>query len=285
MAYIERALISVSDKTGVLEFAKGLREFNIEILSTGGTAKMLAEHDIQVTEVADYTGFPEMLDGRVKTLHPKIHGGILARRDLAQHAQAVRAADIGYIDLVVVNLYPFSQTVAKPDCTLPEAIENIDIGGPTMARSAAKNYQHVAVVTDPADYASVLAELKDNHGSVSTASCYNLARKAFSHTAEYDSAISNYLTARELNGERADFPSRLNLNFERMQSMRYGENPHQAAAPTRFACDIHPRYAESPDYGVFRNYQSFFDAYFKISYPVHSRHKPVYIGFCYGYPY
>jgi len=237
MAYIERALISVSDKTGVLEFAKGLREFNIEILSTGGTAKMLAEHGIQVTEVADYTGFPEMLDGRVKTLHPKIHGGILARRDLSEHAEAVRAADIGYIDLVVVNLYPFSQTVAKPDCTLPEAIENIDIGGPTMVRSAAKNYQHVAVVTDPADYASVLAELKANHGSVSTASCYNLARKAFSHTAEYDSAISNYLTARELNGERADFPSRLNLNFERMQSMRYGENPHQAAA---FYRDIKP---------------------------------------------
>ncbi|WP_413437555.1 bifunctional phosphoribosylaminoimidazolecarboxamide formyltransferase/IMP cyclohydrolase [Sulfuriferula sp. GW1] len=237
MAYIERALISVSDKTGVLEFAKGLHEFNIEILSTGGTAKMLAEHGIQVTEVADYTGFPEMLDGRVKTLHPKIHGGILARRDLAEHAEAVRAAGIGYIDLVVVNLYPFSQTVAKPDCTLPEAIENIDIGGPTMVRSAAKNYQHVAVVTDPADYASVLAELKANHGSVSTASCYNLARKAFSHTAEYDSAISNYLTARELNGERADFPSRLNLNFERMQSMRYGENPHQAAA---FYRDIKP---------------------------------------------
>ncbi len=237
MAYIERALISVSDKTGVLEFAKGLREFNIEILSTGGTAKMLAEHGIQVTEVADYTGFPEMLDGRVKTLHPKIHGGILARRDLAEHAAAVREAGIGYIDLVVVNLYPFSQTVARPDCTLPEAIENIDIGGPTMVRSAAKNYQHVAVVTDPADYASVLAELKSNHGSVSTASCYNLARKAFSHTAEYDSAISNYLTARELNGERADFPSRLNLNFERMQSMRYGENPHQAAA---FYRDIKP---------------------------------------------
>ena len=237
MAFIQRALISVSDKTGVLEFAKGLREFNIEILSTGGTAKILAGHGIQVTEVADYTGFPEMLDGRVKTLHPKIHGGILARRDLAEHAAAVREAGIGYIDLVVVNLYPFSQTVARPDCTLPEAIENIDIGGPAMVRSAAKNYQHVAVVTEPADYASVLAELKANHGSVSTASCYNLARKAFSHTAEYDSTISNYLTARELNGERADFPSRLNLNFERVQSMRYGENPHQAAA---FYRDLNP---------------------------------------------
>lgn len=237
MAFIERALISVSDKTGVLEFVKGLREFNIEIISTGGTAKMLAEQGIQVTEVADYTGFPEMLDGRVKTLHPKIHGGILARRDLAEHAEAIRHAGIGYIDLVVVNLYPFSQTVAKPGCSLPDAIENIDIGGPTMVRSAAKNYQHVAVVTDPADYATVLTELKTNHGSVSTGSCYNLARKAFSHTAQYDSAISNYLTARELNGEQADFPSRLNLNFERVQSMRYGENPHQAAA---FYRDLNP---------------------------------------------
>jgi phosphoribosylaminoimidazolecarboxamide formyltransferase/IMP cyclohydrolase len=237
MAYIQRALLSVSDKTGVLELARGLREFNIEILSTGGTAKLLADNGIAVTEVADYTGFPEMLDGRVKTLHPKIHGGILARRDLAEHAEAVRDAGIGYIDLVVVNLYPFSQTVARPDCSLPDAIENIDIGGPTMVRSAAKNYQHVAVVTDPADYASVLAELKTHHGSVSTGTSYDLARKAFSHTAQYDSAISNYLTARELNGERADFPSRLNLNFERVQSMRYGENPHQQAA---FYRDLQP---------------------------------------------
>ena len=171
MAFIERALISVSDKTGVLELAKGLREFNIEILSTGGTAKMLAEHGIPATEVADYTGFPEMLDGRVKTLHPKIHGGILARRDLAEHAEAVRNAGIGYIDLVVVNLYPFRQTVARPECTLPEAIENIDIGGPAMLRSAAKNYQHVAVLTDPMDYAPLLEELRANHGAVSTGSC------------------------------------------------------------------------------------------------------------------
>ena len=237
MAFIQRALISVSDKTGVLELARGLRELNIDILSTGGTAKLLADNGIAVTEVADYTGFPEMLDGRVKTLHPKIHGGILARRDLAEHAEAVRDAGIGYIDLVVVNLYPFSQTVANPDCSLPDAIENIDIGGPAMVRSAAKNYQHVAVVTDPADYASVLAELKAHQGSVTTGTCYDLARKAFSHTAQYDSAISNYLTARELNGERADFPSRLNLNFERVQAMRYGENPHQKAA---FYRDLQP---------------------------------------------
>ena len=237
MAFIQRALISVSDKTGVLELARGLREFNIDILSTGGTAKLLADNGIAVTEVADYTGFPEMLDGRVKTLHPKIHGGILARRDLAEHAEAVRDAGIGYIDLVVVNLYPFSQTVANPDCSLPDAIENIDIGGPAMVRSAAKNYQHVAVVTDPADYASVLAELKAHQGAVTTGTCYDLARKAFSHTAQYDSAISNYLTARELNGERADFPSRLNLNFERVQAMRYGENPHQKAA---FYRDLQP---------------------------------------------
>lgn len=237
MAYIERALISVSDKTGVLALAQGLREFNIEILSTGGTAKLLAENGIACTEVADYTGFQEMLDGRVKTLHPKIHGGILARRDLAEHAEAVKQAGIGYIDLVVVNLYPFSATVAKVDCTLADAIENIDIGGPTMVRSAAKNYQHVGVVTDPADYAMVLAELKANSGSLATGTCYDLARKAFTHTAQYDSAISNYLTARELDGERAPFPAQLNLNFTRVQTMRYGENPHQAAA---FYRDLQP---------------------------------------------
>lgn len=237
MAYIERALISVSDKTGVLALAQGLREFNIEILSTGGTAKLLVENGIACTEVADYTGFQEMLDGRVKTLHPKIHGGILARRDLAEHAEAVKKAGIGYIDLVVVNLYPFSATVAKADCTLADAIENIDIGGPTMVRSAAKNYQHVGVVTDPADYAQVLAELKINSGSLATGTCYDLARKAFTHTAQYDSAISNYLTARELDGERALFPAQLSLNFTRVQTMRYGENPHQAAA---FYRDLQP---------------------------------------------
>lgn len=237
MAHIKRALISVSDKTNVIVLAQGLRDLNIEILSTGGTAALLAEHAIPVTEVADYTGFEEMLDGRVKTLHPKIHGGILARRDLTEHAEAVRQAGIPYIDLVVVNLYPFSQTVAKVDCSLTDAIENIDIGGPAMVRSAAKNYQHVAVVTDPADYDDILNEMNAAAGVVSAETCFALARKAFSHTAQYDSAIANYLTAREISGEVAAFPARLNLQFDRVQTMRYGENPHQNAA---FYRDILP---------------------------------------------
>lgn len=237
MAYIKRALISVSDKTGVLALAQGLHDLEIEILSTGGTARLLAEHAIPVIEVADYTGFKEMLDGRVKTLHPKIHGGILARRDVAAHAEAVRDAGIPYIDLVVVNLYPFSQTVAKADCDLTDAIENIDIGGPAMVRSAAKNYQHVAVLTEPADYAGVLRELQDNQGALSTNTCFDLARRAFAHTARYDGAIANYLTSHELDGAVAPFPARLNLQFERAQILRYGENPHQAAA---FYRDIEP---------------------------------------------
>ena len=237
MAYIERALISVSDKTGVLALAQGLCDLHIEIISTGGTAMLLAEHGIPVTEVADYTGFQEMLDGRVKTLHPKIHGGILARRDLATHVDALRLAEIPYIDLVVVNLYPFSQVVANADCSLVQAIENIDIGGPAMVRSAAKNYEHVGVVTDAADYAWLLDELKTNHGALSVNTCYDLARKAFAHTAQYDGAISNYLSGHELSGEISAFPTRLNLNFERVQTMRYGENPHQAAA---FYRDLNP---------------------------------------------
>ena len=237
MAYIKRALISVSDKTNVVALAQGLHDLNVEILSTGGTAALLAAHGIPVTEVADYTGFEEMLDGRVKTLHPKIHGGILARRDLPEHAEAVRQAGIPYIDLVVVNLYPFGQTIAKADCSLADAIENIDIGGPAMVRSAAKNYQHVAVVTDPADYAGILNELNAAAGVVSAATCFALARKAFSHTAQYDSAIANYLTAREISGDVAAFPARLNLQFDRVQTMRYGENPHQEAA---FYRDILP---------------------------------------------
>ncbi len=230
MAYIKRALISVSDKTNVLALATGLRELGIEILSTGGTAALLAEQGIAVTEVADYTGFPEMLDGRVKTLHPKIHGGLLARRDLSEHAEAIRQAGIEPIDLVVVNLYPFAITVARPDCTLADAIENIDIGGPAMLRSAAKNFQHVAVLTDPADYAHLLALLRQHHGAVPASACYDLARKAFAHTAAYDGAIANYLTAHELDGTSAEFPARLSLQLERAEVLRYGENPHQHAA-------------------------------------------------------
>jgi phosphoribosylaminoimidazolecarboxamide formyltransferase/IMP cyclohydrolase len=244
---IKQALISVSDKTGIVEFAHELRELGIAILSTGGTAGLLKGAGIAVTEVSDYTGFPEMLDGRVKTLHPKIHAGILARKDMPEHEAAMEKAGIPAIDLVIVNLYPFSQTVARPDCTLQEAIENIDIGGPAMVRAAAKNYGSVAVVTDPEDYAPLLAEIKSG-GDVSDAFRFRLACKAFSHTAAYDGAISNYLTSldgsgpeREGDGQgqaiRQIFPARLNLNFELAQSLRYGENPHQRAA---FYRDLRP---------------------------------------------
>ena len=179
MAIIKRALLSVSDKQGILEFAKGLKKHGIEILSTGGTAKMLADNGIAVTEVGDYTGFPEMLDGRVKTLHPKIHGGILGRRDDPSHLQAMNEANIPPIDMVVVNLYPFAATIARPNFTLHDAIENIDIGGPTMVRAAAKNYAHVAVVTDPADYKPLLSEMDMTGGLIGGDTCFSLAQKAF----------------------------------------------------------------------------------------------------------
>jgi phosphoribosylaminoimidazolecarboxamide formyltransferase / IMP cyclohydrolase len=237
MAVIKQALISVSDKAGVVEFARGLQAFGVALLSTGGTAKLLRDAGINVTEIADYTGFPEMLDGRVKTLHPKVHAGILARRDLAGHMDAMRDAGLPTIDLVAVNLYPFSQTVARPECTLTDAIENIDIGGPAMVRSAAKNYQHVAVITDPADYAGVLREMTATGGAVGAETRFHLARKAFSHTAAYDSAISNHLTALDAGGKRARFPARLNLQFDLVQALRYGENPHQNAA---FYRDLQP---------------------------------------------
>src|SRR4051812_33458811 len=230
MSVIKTALLSVSDKTGLIEFARGLTGLGVKLLSTGGTAKLLRDSGIAVTEVSDHTGFPEMLDGRVKTLHPKIHGGILARRDLPAHVEALRAADIAAIDLVVVNLYPFRQAVARPDCTLEDAIENIDIGGPAMVRSAAKNHAHVAVVTDPADYAAVLAEMRAANGAVGKSTRFRLAQKAFSHTAAYDGAISNYLTALSPDGTRARFPQRLNVSFDLTQTLRYGENPHQSAA-------------------------------------------------------
>ena len=230
MAPIKQALISVSDKTGVLEFAKGLQQLGVTILSTGGTAKMLADNGIPVTEVADYTGFPEMLDGRVKTLQPKIHAGILARRDLPEHVATLAKHSIPTIDLVVVNLYPFDATVAKPDCTLTDAIENIDIGGPTMVRAAAKNHQHVAIVTDTKDYSTILTEMHANGGAVSCATRFDLAKKAFSHTAAYDSAISNYLTTIHTDGTRSVYPTQINFNFTKVQDMRYGENPHQNAA-------------------------------------------------------
>jgi phosphoribosylaminoimidazolecarboxamide formyltransferase/IMP cyclohydrolase len=229
MTIIKRALISVSDKHGIIDFARGLKKFNIEILSTGGTAKLLADNGIAVIEVGDYTGFPEMLDGRLKTLHPKIHGGILGQRDLDTHVKAMQEAGIPPIDMVVVNLYPFAATIAKPNCTLNDAIENIDIGGPTMVRAAAKNYHHVVVVTDPADYKPLLSELDMTSGIIGGDTRFNLARKAFSHTAEYDGMISNYLTSIDSRGRREGFPQRLNLHFTVAQELRYGENPHQSA--------------------------------------------------------
>ena len=237
MSVIKTALLSVSDKTGLIEFARGLASFGVAMLSTGGTAKLLRDSGISVTEVSDHTGFPEMLDGRVKTLHPKVHGGILVRRDVPAHVEAIKSAGIAPIDLVVVNLYPFSQTVARAGCTLDEAIENIDIGGPAMVRSAAKNHAHVAVVTDPADYAAILGEMRAANGAVGETTRFRLAQKAFSHTAAYDGAISNYLTALGTDGARAAFPQRLNLNFELAQTLRYGENPHQNAA---FYRDLEP---------------------------------------------
>jgi phosphoribosylaminoimidazolecarboxamide formyltransferase/IMP cyclohydrolase len=229
MHRVERALISVSNKEGVVEFAAQLAALGVTLVSTGGTAALLRQSGIAVTEVADYTGFPEMLDGRVKTLHPKVHGGLLARRDSAEHMAALEAHGIGRIDLLVVNLYPFQQTVARLDCTLEEAIENIDIGGPAMLRAAAKNHDGVAVVVDPTDYRKVLAEIRE-HGAVGQPTRFELARKAFAHTAQYDGAIANWLGGVRPEGGRDAFAQTLTLQFERVQSMRYGENPHQQAA-------------------------------------------------------
>ena len=230
---IKQALISVSDKTGVLEFARALAAMNIKLLSTGGTAKLLADNGLQVTEVADYTGFPEMLDGRVKTLHPKVHGGILARRDFPAHMDALSQHAIPTIDMVVVNLYPFQQTVAKEQCSLEDAIENIDIGGPAMLRSSAKNHKDVVVICDPSDYVCVLDEMKSTQGAVSYETRFALAKKVFAHTAQYDGAITNYLSSlgpeRE-HATRSAYPQTLNLQFAKVQDMRYGENPHQSAA-------------------------------------------------------
>ncbi len=228
MAKITRALISVSDKTGIVEFAQALAARGIEILSTGGTARLLAEHGVAVTEVGEHTGFPEMMDGRVKTLHPKIHGGILGRR--GQDDATMAAHDIPPIDLVAVNLYPFEATVANPDCTLETAIENIDIGGPTMLRAAAKNHRDVTVVVDAADYPRVLDELDANDGATSDALRFDLAVKTFEHTAAYDGAIANYLGTVLDNGAPEGFPRTFNTQFHKSQVMRYGENPHQQAA-------------------------------------------------------
>ena len=231
---IAQALISVSDKRGVVDFARELAALGVNILSTGGTAKMLRDAGIAVTDVSDYTGFPEMLDGRVKTLHPKVHGGILGIRGNAAHEATMKQHAIPTIDLVVVNLYPFAQTVAKKDCALEDAIENIDIGGPTMVRAAAKNHGNeaggVGIVTEPEDYAPVLAELKSNGGALSYKTRFALAKKAFTHTARYDGQIANWLTSLDEEDKPTTFPNRLQLAFDKVDTMRYGENPHQQAA-------------------------------------------------------
>ena len=234
---IRRALISVSDKTGIVDFARALHQLKIEILSTGGTYKLLTSDNIPAVEISEYTGFPEMMDGRVKTLHPKIHGGILARRD--QDQAIMNAHDIPPIDLVVVNLYPFEATVAKPDCDLPSAIENIDIGGPTMLRAAAKNNRFVAVVVNPGDYDQIMELLEKGEGALDQATRFDLAVKAFEHTAAYDGAIANYLGTRLESGTESSsrFPRTFNTQFIKSQEMRYGENPHQQAA---FYKEKHP---------------------------------------------
>ena len=223
------ALISVSDKTGVVELARRLHARGVALLSTGGTAKLLAEAGLPVTEVAAHTGFPEMLDGRVKTLHPAGHGGLLARREVPAHMQAIAAHGIAPIDWLIVNLYPFEATVAKPDCTLEDAIENIDIGGPAMVRSAAKNWQGVTVLTDPAQYEAALAEF-ETAGSVSQRTRFRLAVAAFDRVARYDAAISNHLSALRDDGTLDPFPGQRNTCLVKAQDLRYGENPHQAAA-------------------------------------------------------
>jgi phosphoribosylaminoimidazolecarboxamide formyltransferase / IMP cyclohydrolase len=237
-----RALISVSDKTGVLDLARELHALGVQLISTGGTAKLLADGGLPVSEISSVTGFPEMLDGRVKTLHPKVHGGLLARRDVPAHMAALKEHAIEQIDLLIVNLYPFEATVAKEGCTLEDAIENIDIGGPAMVRSAAKNWQDVAVLTDASQYAGVMAELKA--GGISKKTKFALSVAAFNRIAQYDAAISNYLSAIDFDASGSaqtsagsPFPGQLNGNFKKLQDLRYGENPHQSAA---FYSDIHP---------------------------------------------
>ena len=225
---VSRALISVSDKNGIVDFARALQELNIELLSTGGTFRLLKENNISVTEVSDYTNFPEMMDGRVKTLHPKVHGGILGRRGVDD--EVMEEHSIKPIDMVIVNLYPFASTVSDPTCTLPDAIENIDIGGPTMVRSAAKNHKDVAVLVNNSDYAEVVEELKKNQGQLKYQTRYELMVKAFEHTAGYDGMIANHFGARGTDNTARDFSNTFNMQYFKTQEMRYGENPHQKAA-------------------------------------------------------
>ncbi|MDG0970140.1 MAG: bifunctional phosphoribosylaminoimidazolecarboxamide formyltransferase/IMP cyclohydrolase [Porticoccaceae bacterium] len=225
---VSRALISVSDKNGIIDFAQALSTMGVELLSTGGTFRLLQENNIKVTEVSDYTGFPEMMDGRVKTLHPKVHGGILGRRGTDDAIMAEHS--IKPIDMVIVNLYPFAATVADPNCTLPNAIENIDIGGPTMVRSAAKNHKDVAIVVNNTDYAMVLEQMQANKGQLDYGTRYALMVKAFEHTAGYDGMIANHFGARDTDNTARDFSDTFNVQYFKTQDMRYGENPHQKAA-------------------------------------------------------
>jgi phosphoribosylaminoimidazolecarboxamide formyltransferase/IMP cyclohydrolase len=228
MMKIKRALVSVSDKTGIVDFCRALTRLEVDILSTGGTARLLREHAIPVQDVSAYTGFPEIMDGRVKTLHPKIHGALLGRRGPDDAVMA--AHGIEPIDLLVVNLYPFAAMVSRPGCTLDEAIENIDIGGPAMLRAAAKNHAHVGVVVDPGDYARVLDELEEHTGTLSDKTRFYLAQKVFAHTADYDANVSNYLGSINAEGKAQDYPLTYTMQFIKQQKLRYGENPHQTAA-------------------------------------------------------
>ena len=247
MGSIERALISVSDKKGIVEFCRGLANLDIEIVSTGGTASLLRENKIAVRDVSELTGFPEMMDGRVKTLHPKIHGGILALRDNAEHVAKMKEHGIAPIDLVVVNLYPFEAAVAR-EAPFAEIVENIDIGGPSMVRAAAKNHQQVGVVVDPEDYNSILAELRQNNRSLSPATRFRLFLKAFQHTAHYDGAISNYFSSLDENKKRQRWGQTVNIQVSKLQDMRYGENPHQSAAFYGTSDDTGPSIARAKQF-------------------------------------
>jgi len=259
MAGLKRALVSVSDKSGLVDMAKGLAALGAEILSTGGTAKALREAGIAVTDVAAYTGSPEILDGRVKTLHPKIHGGLLGRRSVPAHVEQMKQHGIGPIDVVVVNLYPFEATITKPNCTFEEAVENIDIGGPSMLRSAAKNHDDVVVVVDPADYSRVLEALKT--GNVPAALRRELATKVFKHTARYDSLIAGYLEKEVGDAATAPFPPILSLQFERVEMLRYGENPHQQGAFYREIGTMEPSVSRAAVlHGKAMSYNNFLDA-------------------------
>lgn len=237
MARIRRAIISVSDKRGIVEFARGLHRLGIEIYGSGGTAKALREKKIGVKDIDEYTGFPEILDGRVKTLHPKIHAGILAMREKREHMKVLKNGGISTFDMIVVNLYPFEATIKKPACSMEEAIENIDIGGPTLIRAAAKNYRNVCVVVDPDDYGRVLDLLRRKNGNLDVGVLFDLAKKAFAHTAWYDASISNYLHSITDGGKRGRFPGVFTWQWDKLQDLRYGENPHQAAAFYRDAKD------------------------------------------------